>query len=344
MNPEQMIDQIASKQMGVDPAMPAEAEAAPAPAPQPAPQEAPDSEQEIAAADGSPQTEGDKSAEEAIIYSIDMGNGKTRDLTPNQIKSTMERYSQLNYKHAQNKPVMDLMDRVAEANPNMKPDQLAAKLAAILKAGDPNATMGKQNVDTTDKQPDSNVSQGNVDEMLSAWEEENAASLPPMYKEMMAGNKNSMSQMQSQMAQMGDMLQKVLAQSSGMTDAAAEGMEQARSTEVNGIQQSIANNIDRLQQELGLPDDKAQDFLMYAGDRGYTLEDFVDARLTQMVMQDFKNNMDSPELDRMREMNKKRQAFTGSLGPTPSAAQGGAPAPQASRFDELSSGIIDKRI
>ena len=67
-----MIDQMASSKMGVSPQM-----AQPAPA---APKDK-DSAEDKASAKGSPQTEGDKMSAEAIVYEIDMGDGKK----PNQI-------------------------------------------------------------------------------------------------------------------------------------------------------------------------------------------------------------------------------------------------------------------
>ena len=75
--------------------------------------------------------------------------------------------------------------------------------------------------------------------------------------------------------------------------------------------------------ELGLPDDAEDDFFDFAFGRGYTVEDFIDRELTMKVMQDFTNNRSTPEMERLRALNAKRQAFTGAATATPSA--GGAP-------------------
>ena len=73
-----MVDGIASKNMGVEPQ-----QARPAPdAPKP---EKKDSAEGQAAAKGSPETEGDKVAADAIIYEVDFGEGNNRKLTPHQI-------------------------------------------------------------------------------------------------------------------------------------------------------------------------------------------------------------------------------------------------------------------
>ena len=44
--------------------------------------------------------------------------------------------------------------------------------------------------------------------------------------------------------------------------------------------QSIANNLDQAQAALRLPDDKGNDFMIFAAERGFTLEDFADQTLT----------------------------------------------------------------
>ena len=111
---------------------------------------------------------------------------------------------------------------------------------------------------------------------------------------------------------------------------------------MTAVRQQIANNLDRTQQALGLPDDKADDFMTFFAERGFTQEDFIDPQLTLKVMQDFKNNMDSPEMERMRGIAQRRQSYTGSLGSTPSAG-GMDTQPQGdSTFDKMSAAIMSK--
>ena len=99
------ISRIASNQLGV----PTQQAQTQQPAPPATQQQAPkpkDTATEQAASKGSPDTEGDKMVAEAVVYEIDFGetdkdgNKKKRELTPNQIKSTFERYSALNHKNA----------------------------------------------------------------------------------------------------------------------------------------------------------------------------------------------------------------------------------------------------
>jgi hypothetical protein len=79
----------------------------------------------------------------------------------------------------------------------------------------------------------------------------------------------------------------------------------------------IGNNLDRAQQQLQLPTEAANDFMMFAQQRGYNLEDFADPQLALMVMQDFSNNRNSPEMERMRQINQRRTAFTSDAGGAP---------------------------
>jgi len=338
------IDAMASRKMGVPPQAPQ----GQAPALQAAPAPKGDSNQDKANTTGSPETEGDKINASPLVFEVDFGEGDTRKLTPQQVKSTFERYSNLNYKQAQYKPIMDLVENIRQANPNATPAQIAAHMDSIMKAQTKNPEMGNTKGDVSG---DNTTSAGpktpeDYEAQLKKWEDDNAASLPPGYKEMMVANQEApktMKQMQAAMVQMQKMLQSVLAQSQGVADAARDGQSQAQSKEVGAIQQTISNNIDRVQQHLQLPDEAANDFMVFAAERGYTLEDFVDPGLTIKVMQDFKNNMNSPEMERMRQIAQRRQAYTGSMGATPaSGAPGGAGGGDAA-FEAFAQSAMDKK-
>ncbi len=343
MNPERpdqmaaSIDAIASRQMGVDPSAPPQGQAQGQ-----APQPPKDSQQDKAAEKGAPKTEGDKTQADPVVYSIDFGEGRKRDLTPQQIASTMERYAALNHKQAQYKPIHDLVEQIMSENPGMNAKQLSEQMSSIYKAQAKNAQMGNTEGDvsgdnTKGKQPQNAE---DISAALTKWEEDNAVSLPPGYKEMMAGSGPQLAAMQQQMMQMQQMLQGVLGGAAGTADAAKQAFGQAQGQQQAAIQQQIANNIDKVQAALQIPDEAADDFMMYAAERGFTLEDFVDPQLTIKVMQDFRNNMQSPEMDRLRQIAQRRQAYTGSMGSSPAAPggnEGGAP---ASAFDQMASKIM----
>ena len=143
-----MIDAIAAQTMGVEPAVPQQA----APASEPKKDTAADT----AAEKGSPETEGDKMTAEAIVYEIDFGetdaegNKKTRNLTPNQIKSTFERYSAMNYKNAQYKPITDVIENYMRANPGSTPHRLQSNSKILPRQMSPTRQWAIQ---TTHSQP-----------------------------------------------------------------------------------------------------------------------------------------------------------------------------------------------
>jgi hypothetical protein len=329
-----MIDSIAAQTMGVEPQMPPQA----APAPEPKK----DSAADTAAKQGSPETEGDKMSAEAIIYEIDFGetdqegNRKNRKLTPQQIKSTFDRYSAMNFKNAQYKPITDVIDNYMRDNPGATTKQVADQLANMAKAGESNPTMGNT-------EGEKSMSPDEMTASLSKWEEDNAATLPPGYKEMMTANGSGMANMQTALAETQNMLKMVLANSQGVADAAKGQVQGAQNEQINAVRGQIANNIDRVQQALGLPDSAADDFMVFAAERGFTMEDFVDPQMTVKVMQDFKNNMDGPEMERMRGIAQRRQAFTGSLGATPSPAGNAAPPADNSTFDNFASAAMSRK-
>lgn len=317
------------------------------PAPQPAAPQAPkETQQDKAAEKGAPADEGSKSSQNPVVYEIQMGD-KTRKMTPEQISSTLQRYAALNYQNAQYKPVIDAIASLREQNPDLSPAEIAKHMASMNKAAEHNTTLGKGSENAKPAEGPAGAAKAgdqDMDSLLSKWENDNAASLPPGYREMMQGSGQQMAQMQAQMAQMAQMLQRVIAQAGGTADAAKMGMQQAQNTQVQAMQQQIANNLDRVQQALGLSDDKANDFMTYAAERGYTLEDFIDPQMTVMVMQDFKNNMDSPEMERMRQIAQRRQAYTGSMGAgLPGGQPMGNSATPNDPFEAMASAAMAKR-
>ena len=333
------VDNIAAKRMGVEPQ-----QAAPAPAPQAAPPTPPqmpeppkETSNDKAAEKGSPDTEGDKMTAEAIVYSVDFGDGNMRDLTPQQIKSTFERYSAMNYKNAQYKPVYDIVDQIMRDNPTMNSREVAAQMAAVYKAQQSNPTMGN-----TEGRQQGQPPQNDLNSALKKWEEENAASLPPGYAEMIQSGTQGMAQMRQELARTQAMIRQMAAQNQGVADAAKQSMDNSTGQKIDAVRQQIANNLDRVQQGLKIPSEKANDFMVFAAERGYTLEDFVDPNLVARVMTDFRNNMDSPEMERMRGIAQRRQAFTGSLGSTPSGGATETPA-EESTFDKFTSQAMARK-
>jgi hypothetical protein len=302
---------------------------------------APATAQEIAAAAGAPNDEGTNTQADAVVYKVKFGD-KQRDLTPEQIASTFDRYSALNHKHATMKPIMEAAEAIMGHFNVQDPVQMAKVMIEQAKRGaDGPATFGE--TQASNRGPETTARDMPADSFeakLKRWEEENAASLPPGYKEMLHGQM----QQQQMMQQMAEMMQGVMQKSAGVADAAQAMNTQNRDTRSQAIRSSIGTNVDRAQMALQLPDSAAQDFMVYASERGYTLEDFVDPSLTYKVMADFRNNMNSPEMERLRSMAQRRQAYTGSLGASPS---GGGVAPAASEgggtFDSLVNTAMAKK-
>lgn len=340
------VDAIASKQMGVPP------QAGGATAPQQAPQqqaETKETNQEKAASTGSPNTEGDKVAAEAVVYEIDFGekdkdgNSVMKTLTDKQIKGTFERYSAMNHQNAQYKPVMDLVRQIQQANPELRdPAKFADQMKNIYMAQVKNPTMGNTEGERSQGPTDSKMTQP-LNDQLSKWEEDNAVQLPPGYKEMLVNGGGEMKAIKQQLAQTQNALRAMMARTQGVADAARDQVQNATQDKTMAIKQSIANNLDQAQAALRLPDDKGNDFMIFAAERGFTLEDFADQTLTMRVMQDYANNMNSPEMERIRNIAMNRQAYTGSLGSSPGGGSSAAPAEEMSTFDKMANAAMSKR-
>lgn len=325
----EQVARIAAKQMGE-----------PAPA---APKDAPPTAQEKAVAAASPETEGDKTQAEAIIYNVKIGD-EERQLSPSQIAGTYERYRDLNYKQAQMKPINDIASLIMEKT-GRGPEDTAKLMAAALKSMTKNAKMGNDRPaqpgvaqPVTSQKGDAAAMSAKLSEEFQKYEDENAISLPPGYREQI----DRMGRMEQAMGAQMQMMQQILQQAQAAGQQGNQSREQAISSREEAIMQSIRNNLDRAQQAAGLPDEAIDDFRAYALERGYTAEDFADAGLTNKVVNDFKNQMNTPEFERLREMASRREAYLRSQsgGPTSEAAASG----QDDTLARLAMGAMNKRM
>lgn len=289
-----------------------------------------------AQSDGAPKSESEKLREEAFIE-IDLGNGQKRKMSESQIAGMAARYTGLNQKNAQMKPVIALAEKIMQANPNLTPAQLGQELAEYAQQRMSGASPKNTPPKPSEPAPSSNTGAPSDDD-LAKWENDNASTLPPGYREMQ-GNMNSMAQ---QMAQMTQAMQQVLAQTTGQVEAARMAQQGARQQQGQSLQQTIGNNLDAAQQRLGLPSDMANPFMEFAAQRGFSMEDFVDPEMALMVMNDFKNHLSSGEMDRLRGIHERRQAFTTPTGGAPSGPQGQA-SPEEADFAAFAGRISEKR-
>jgi len=303
-----------------------------------------------------PQTEADKITEPAAeqlgneelsaLYKIKFGDTE-RELTDKQIAGTFERYRDLNFKHSQMKPVIDTVNQLMERT-GLDADTMNNEIIAALKAKQHNPTMGQQSGEpNTTQQPDKGQASNDLlsGDMLAQYEEQNAVTLPPMYRELV-DSKNATDQ---RLAQMTQMMQQLLAQSQGVANAARQAGQQQAMTQGQLMQQRIGNNIDQAaQRHLGTTaTDSANDFMAFIYERGYTTDDFVDPALADRAMSDFANMRNQPEMERLRQAAQRRQAFSfnGTMGNTAGqgAAEAAAPTEATTPLDQMTEAAMTKR-
>lgn len=297
--------------------------------------------QEQAQTMAAPETEDDKSGEEAFIE-VDLGDGKKEVLAASQIAGMKSRYRDLNHKHATvYKPLepaigllQNIMEQARQNGQDASGEDVAQFLQSAIQAYTSNPQMGGQR-DATPDRPDGNANPGqsaptgptsagqDLERELAEWERENAVTLPPGYKEAAS----TMSQLQSENAELKQMMNQLIQQAQGVNAEAQRTAQSAQQQAGDAYRQQAANNLNAAQQQFGLPDDAAEDFFQFAYGRGYTNEDFIDRDLTMKVMQDFTNARTTPEMERLRAIHERRQAFTGTTSPTPSM---GGESPQQS--------------
>ena len=344
MNPQDqdLIAQASAQQLGVSPPAAMAPQAPPASI---APQEMQPTPQEMGSQGVSPSTEGDKqSADAAQIMRVKFGDDDMRELSEAQVKGTFDRYSALNFKHQNMKPVLDLAEKMLEAaqqkNPNASAKDLAKFMTAAAKSQTHNPEMGKGTQNPEASMAKQSQSGNDVDAMMKQWEDDNAVSLPPRFRETMDG----MDEMRSQNSELRGLLEKVIQGQQGVNESTQKQLDSSDMREGNVIQQRIGNNLAQAQSALNLPDESEQEFMQFAYSRGYTVEDFIDPELTMTVAQDFKANQDAPELERLRGITQKRQAFTGNSSGTPAVSnQAPASTPDQTFIDAAAAKVMASR-
>jgi hypothetical protein len=285
-----------------------------------------------------PKTEGEQQQQSAAVFELNVGNGQKRQLTESQILGMMDRYKNLNYQQMQSKPLLDAATQAMQ-DLGMSQDQFLGHMQELMaKAKEKNTQFGgKDEHPNKAGAPPNQGADPDFDSQLKAWEDQNAASLPPMYKDMLAQQR----QMATGMTQMQQMMQQLIAGQNGQLRAAAEVNSQAQQQGGMNLRDAIANNLNRVQQQLGLPDETANDFMSFSAERGYSLEDFIDPALAIKVATDFKNSMESGEMTRLKEISLRRQAYTGSTDQA--ALGGGATAASNPDLDALTGFIKSRR-
>lgn len=326
-----MIQQIAAQQLGApasDPMM-----AQPAPAPQQVdPRSDPNADNppttsEQASSKISPRTEGDNAREEAFIeVEID---GKREVLSASQIAGLKSRYRDLNFKNMNLKEiepaielVQSMFNSAKQNGKNVSGQDVAQFIQAAIQGYTSNPTMGQQS-DRPPVTPSGNdMAADDFERELAEWERENAVTVPPMYR----NATKMMNQLQAENQEMKNIVAQLLQQAGQINQEAGQQVQSAQEQTEMAYRQQAANNLNIAQQQFGMPDEAEQDFFDFAFGRGYTVEDFIDRDLTMRIMQDFAANRATPEMERLRALNQRRQAFTGAASAAPS--MGGSPMAQ----------------
>lgn len=332
MEQEDPIARIAANQLGQPPAPPAP------PAPPPSAPDA-DTAMDKAQTDAAPTTADDKTNMEPIQTFKVMMDGVEQELSAPQIEGTFARYRDLNHKHAQRKDMEPFDNMVSKLAESGKPRaEIIGNMFELMKKGmDKNTTMGDDGVPSARPAEDSMPSQDiGSEDPYERWTRENDLStMPPGFREQQA----QIAQMSQQMGALQQMLAPILQNAQGTAQKAVQSQEKANQMKVDAAKDRIAANMDRLADSLGLTEEDAPMFNEYIKERGFGFPDFEDPNLLKMVLTDYTNAKNGPEMDRLRAINERRQAYQGTMVASP--ADGASPAPSGA--DEMISRLADKQ-
>ena len=332
-----LIQSLSADKMGLPPVAAPEAVTNPPAAPNKDSKETP---QEAATAALSPKTENTTAKQDPFEFFEVDGNA----YTPEQIKGMVSRYKGMNYEHqtkvAPIKKSVEILNQLRQTAQTegleIDDDGLAAILENALTAYSKNPVVNKGTTppQTTGRQDfDVNTQTGNgegktIEEQMAEWERDNAITLPPAYKQAVLQSGNLANQVQ----QLTEMVKNITKVGADTAATAEDKLKQATAANADAGKQQIMNNMARIQNEYKFPDESEQDFMAFVQARGYDLWELMDYNMAKTLAEDFKNNQASPELERIRQIHQKRQAFTGNLAPAPG---GNSPAtPPAADADQ----------
>lgn len=300
--------------------------------PAPSPDKAADAAQaqaEAASDKATPNTEGDASQEAPISFKVKFADDDERELTPDQIKGTFERYKALNHKNAKMKPAIELMEKLTERMGG-DPEKAAQLTAAALRQ-----MANQQNPKATDRpnpeEPNPSQNNGDVSKRLEEWEQ-NFGELPPGYADMMRNQQGVTKAIQ----EMKQMFTTLMEQGRGTVEKARSLNDESQGREIDAAKQTLSTNLNAVQQKYGFSDEDLSAFQQFTAMRGYTMEDFIDRQLAETVAEDFKNAKNSGEFERLRGLNQRRQAALPSEGAVPGqGGEGGQMTPEQSQLDRM---------
>ena len=293
---------------------------------------------------------------------VDLGDGRKEVLTPEQIKGMAGRYKDLNYRHqtevAPLKKTLALLNQIrAQAEADGTPiddEKMHEFLIASTQAYAKNPTMGGQTPPSSNANDDPTRTNTNVptntgtnvnntmEDQLAQWEQENAVTLPPMYKDAI----NKTSNLENKLNELTATIQQITANGANVTKTAEEQLRSAQTQNAQTGVKQIMLNLQQVQQKYQLPNEAETDFMTFVQERGYMVEDLMDATLADKLGSDFKAVMQSPEMERLKAIHQRRQAFTGTAEPSPTnggAAPPPAPSPDQSFIDTVATEHMQKR-
>jgi hypothetical protein len=290
---------------------------------------------------------GDKGDKAPVTIKFRRGEGDEAEdveLTESQVKGMFERYRSLNGRHATLKEPLRLveaiMDRVGKDDPEA-PQKAMQVMLAGLQALSHNPQMGgnAKGQQKPQGQPT------NASNALKEWAKKNAIDDVTPFEQVF-GEVGNMKQAMSEMV---GLMRQLAGQSAAGAGAVAKQAQDNASGRVDLMKRRVVQNFDRVQAEMskkglkGFDEEGAKQFMNFAAQRGYLLEDFLDYDLLEKVATDYSNDVRSADVDRMSQVLGRRQAFSGSLAGAPSGGGSGGGAPKTPG-QETFARLVDKAV
>lgn len=273
----------------------------------------------------------DNPVDQAVAATAPITDGQTPEpvgaVDPNE--GMMNRYKDLNRRHAQVKAPMQIVEKMMAQAGEGGGDKVAQFLMEAIEAkmNGGKAQAAQADNPSLEREPEAAMpsSAVSIDDDIDTWALDNDINGAAPFKARFAAYDDKMNKlmdaMQVQARVTQDMMSAVGQQ--GATLAGKAGDQ--RQTEVDQSKRQIAQNLESAQAAHGLSDDDLEAFFLKAQELGYHPEEFVNPDNVDLIASTLVNQRKAAKTDRLEEQMSSRQAFTGSMGSTPSEGSAGAP-------------------
>ena len=153
------------------------------------------------------------------------------------------------------------------------------------------------------------VDDAEFDEKMKKWERDNAMEFPDFMKDALKNASSGNKAVMDAIANQNKLLMQVLGSTDGFVKASEKANKEAQTKSRDTRMNQIKQNLETAQKEHNIPASAESAFGAFLESRGILPGDLVDPAFANQTVADFKAVISTKEMERLKNIAKKRQAF-----------------------------------